>query len=270
MEYLSGTGRPRPGNAAGPTPFATEGAMSRRSSTSRWATGAGSGVALPATRIGPQAVAEDGEDPIGLLIVRRRMTHRKGRSGQESHDVVDTDVHPDGTGLLGPLEEFVQSLDQREEDRGRPDGEAESVRTERLDDVTLLGSLAGQERHERQEGGARFGSVEPFVTLPGQLGHPIQDDGLEQRLFRGEVSVDRSRTDARFTGDLVERRIGALGRKCCAGGNEDPIPVALRVGSQRAGPRTTDEGRGLRSSWGFGSSHPTHSHMTNKRGVRSV
>jgi hypothetical protein len=87
-----------------------------------------------------------------------------------------------------------------------------------------------------QEPGERLARREVGARVPREAAQRVgllAVDGGGQRLAGGEVAVERARADARERGEVVEADgVVALGERG-AGGGDDRVAVAARVGAER-------------------------------------
>ena len=177
---------------------------------------------------------------------------------QEGHHVVDADVAPHGAGALGaaagarPGRRGAPGRSApRPSCRWMPSWASASTRS-RFTAPSRAKTL--DERRERTAGIRidREGRGPPRPALRSDRGRPPRT-GLPWWGNAGTPSPPH----AGAAGDLVERRVRALGGKRGAGGLEHAVPVAPGVGAQRAGRRAVD-GRGPGAGGGgVGSSHRT-------------
>jgi hypothetical protein len=90
----------------------------------------------------------------------------------------------------------------------------------------------GQELQERRARIVRGDQGTPLLDEPVE---GADDDGLEQGLLGGEVTVDRTDAHPGSAGNLVDGDRKALGGEGRLGGLEDLHPVAPGVGAKRPG-----------------------------------
>jgi hypothetical protein len=89
--------------------------------------------------------------------------------------------------------------------------------------------------HEAHEARPRVGIGQRALRERGHGGDAIGEQRLDQLVLVAEAAVGGADADARVARDLVEPDVEALLREQRPGGLEQPLPVALRVGAQRAG-----------------------------------
>lgn len=82
-----------------------------------------------------------------------------------------------------------------------------------------------------------------LLDLAGDLLDPGRHDRLVERLASGEVTVEGAWTDAGTPGDLVQGRVQTALLEDLVGDLDQPLAVALRVGSH---PDLLSGYRGLR------------------------
>jgi hypothetical protein len=85
------------------------------------------------------------------------------------------------------------------------------------------------------DGGQGLGRVDgPFDLLRdhGELLEALAHQGRHQRLLGGEPPVQRADADPCVCGDVLHLRLGPVLGEKGAGRGEDPLEVALGIGSQ--------------------------------------
>jgi hypothetical protein len=84
------------------------------------------------------------------------------------------------------------------------------------------------------QGAHRVLLVEQRDTNPVDVDQSFVDDGQDQLIAGGEVPVQRAGTHAGGAGDVVERRAHTVAIERFAGGVEQQLAIARRVGAQRS------------------------------------
>jgi len=99
-----------------------------------------------------------------------------------------------------------------------------------------------QPRGERVTG--RVGD-EQLVGQRLELLDPVAEHGLHQVVARGEVAVQRADADAGAARDVLQRRAGVVLGERLAGGGDQRVVIATRVGALRAPRRELGGGGGV-------------------------
>ena len=151
----------------------------------------------------------------------------------QRHQLRSSDVGPNRPASLAPTQEMTefaaQFLAGRRDDRPQID----SGFRQSLYKIAPCGDFGHHMVHKVEESDARVRCLAQGPSVVNQLLQSVMDDGLDKRLLRRKVAVQRPWTNAGPASDFIEGDGDTLGGEGGCRGFDEPFIVSASVGSPR-------------------------------------